>query len=261
MDTPLDQAHAAMEAAPEDEGRRRAFYDRLALSELYLLLDHEAEDDRLSPRIFPLEEGRIVVAFDLEERLSAFAGGAAPYAALSGRTLARMLAGEGLGLGLNLEAHSAILLPGEAMAWLAERAPEAPRAVAERPVALHPPGDLPEGLLAALDARLATAGGRAGAAWLAEAEYAGGGRAALLAFTDVAPGADGALAQAAGEALAFSGLEAGWLDLAFAAEGEALAERLAAVALRIDLPAAEAPDAPDAPAAPGQDPDRPPRLR
>ncbi|WP_372893647.1 SseB family protein [Rhodosalinus sp.] len=258
MDTPLDQAHAAMEAAPEDEARRRAFYDRLALSELYLLLEEEPAEDRLSPRIFPLDEGRIVVAFDLEERLSAFAGGAAPYAAISGRTLARMLAEQDVGLGLNLEAPSAILLPAEAMAWLAERAPEAPRAIAERPVALHPPGDLPEGLLAALDARLAAAAGRASAAWLAEAEYSGGGRAALLAFTGTAPGAEGALAQAAGEALAFSGLEAGWLDLAFSQAGEALADRLAAVALRIELPA---PEAPEGPAPPGQDPDRPPRLR
>jgi hypothetical protein len=102
------------------------------------------------------------------------------------------------------------------------------------------------------------AGGRARAAWLAEAEYAGGARAALLAFTGTAPGAEGALAQAAGEALTFSGLEAGWLDVAFLSEDERLADRLGAVALRIDLPQAAAPDAP---AAPGADPDRPPRLR
>jgi hypothetical protein len=37
-----------------------------------------------------------------------------------------------------------------------------------------------------------------------------------------------------------------------------MARRLAAVALRIDLPA---PPAPEAQAAPGGDPDRPPRLR
>jgi hypothetical protein len=258
METPLDRAHAAMEAAPEDEARRRAFYDRLALSELHVLLAEEPSGARVAPQVFPLDEGPVVLAFDLEERLSAFAGGPAPYAALSGRALAKMLAAEGLGLGLNLEQPSAILLPPAAMDWLAQRSAEAPRALSERPVALHPPGDLPEGLLAALDARLSAAGGRAEAAWLAEAEYAGGARAALLAFTGTAPGAEGALAQAAGEALAFSGLEAGWLDVAFVERAEAMARRLAAVALRIDLPAQPAPEAP---AAPGSDPDRPPRLR
>lgn len=255
METPLDRAHAAMEAAPEDEARRRAFYDRLALSELHVLLTEEPSDTRLSPQVFPLEEGPVVLAFDLEERLSAFAGGPAPYAALSGRALARMLAQEGLGLGLNLDSPSAILLPAEAMTWLAAQSAEAPRALTERPVALHAPGALPDGLLEALDARLSAAGGRARAAWLTEAEYAGGTRATLLAFTGTAPGAENALAQAAGEALAFSGLEAGWLDVAFLSDDERLGARLGAVALRIDLPA------PDAPDVPGSDPDRPPRLR
>ncbi|MFP4449939.1 MAG: SseB family protein, partial [Rhodosalinus sp.] len=161
METPLDRAHAAMEAAPEDEARRRAFYDRLALSELHVLLDEEPAGDSLSPRVFPLAEGPVVLAFDLEERLAAFAGGPAPYAALSGRALARMLAQEGLGLGLNLDSPSAILLPAGTMTWLAAQAAEPPRAMTERPVALHPPGALPEGLLAALDARLSAAGGRA----------------------------------------------------------------------------------------------------
>ena len=37
--TRLDAAHAAMEAAPEDEGARLDFYAQLAASELFLLLD------------------------------------------------------------------------------------------------------------------------------------------------------------------------------------------------------------------------------
>ena len=37
-ETPLDAAHAAMEAAPEDDAARLRFYERLADSELFLLL-------------------------------------------------------------------------------------------------------------------------------------------------------------------------------------------------------------------------------
>ena len=49
--------------------------------------------------------------FDREERLADFAKGSAPYAAISGRILAGMLEGQGIGLGVNLEvAPSSILM-------------------------------------------------------------------------------------------------------------------------------------------------------
>ena len=48
--TPLDQAHAAMEAAPEDDAARLRFFERLADSELFILLDKEPEGDRIAGR-------------------------------------------------------------------------------------------------------------------------------------------------------------------------------------------------------------------
>ena len=37
--TPIDTAHAAMEAAPEDGALRLRFYERISDSELFLMLD------------------------------------------------------------------------------------------------------------------------------------------------------------------------------------------------------------------------------
>lgn len=120
-ETPLDRAHARMEAAPEDDAARLAFFDRLAEAELHVLLQAEVIGDRpIAPRIFDLASGPVVAAFDREDRLAAFAGGPAPYAALSGRGLAAELSRGGLGLALNLGAPSEILLPSEALSWLTE---------------------------------------------------------------------------------------------------------------------------------------------
>ena len=259
--TPLDQAHAAMAAAPEDPAARLRFYDRLAAAELVLLLEAEPEGEEIRPALFELEDGPVVLAFDREERLAAFAEGPAPYAALPGRALAAMLAGQGIGVGLNLDvAPSSILLPAEAIGWLAETAAAAPAEIEARPEALYPPGGLPEGLLEALDARLAAAAGLARAAYLAQVECAGGGSGHMLAFLGTREGAEPALARAAAEALAFSGVEAGWLDVAFLADADPLAARLATCALRFDLPE-PAPADRHAPRPPGSDPDAPPRLR
>ena len=72
------------------------------------------------------------------------------------------------------------------------------------------------------------------------------------------PGAEPALAQAASEALIFSGLDAGEMDVAFFAASNPVSARLAKVGLRFDLPQPEPVSAPNAP---GMDPDTPPRLR
>ena len=97
-ETPIDRAHAAMQAAPEDDAARLRFYERLADAELFLMLTAEPAGDEISPELFEVQDAPFVLAFDLEERLSAFAGRAVPYAALSGRALAGMLAGQGIGL-------------------------------------------------------------------------------------------------------------------------------------------------------------------
>ena len=71
--TPLDLAHAAMEAAPEDDAARLRFFERLADSELFILLDKEPEGERISPQVFDTGEGQFVLVFDRQERLAQFA--------------------------------------------------------------------------------------------------------------------------------------------------------------------------------------------
>jgi hypothetical protein len=81
----------------------------------------------------------------------------------------------------------------------------------------------------------------------------------VLAFVDALEGAEKALASAAGEALTFSGIEAGVMDVLFVRASDPLAARLARVGLRFDLPEPEATQTPGA--APGMDPAKPPKLR
>ena len=258
--TPLDTAHAAMEAAPEDAAARLRFYERLADSELFLALDGAPGGDQIAPRIFPVEDQRFVLVFDREERLADFAEGSAPYAVLSGRGLAAMLAGQGIGLAVNPGALSSILIPADAVDWLAATLSEAPEEVEERPEEITAPTGLPEVLLAALDTKLATARGLARFAYLCGVSYAGGRRSHLLAFVDPVPGAEPALARAAGEALTFSGVAAGMMDVGFFRASDPVAAKLARAGLRFDLPKPERSGRTPG-SAPGMDPESPPRLR
>ena len=205
-----------------------------------------------------MDDGSFILAFDREERLTQFVGRAAPYAALSGRLIAGMLAGQGVGVGLNLDvAPSSILIPAAAVDWLHQALCHLPAQIDARPVEISAPGDLPEALLTALDAKLATASGYAGIAYLVSVLYAPARAGHLLAFIDAVPGAEGALSRAVGEALTFSGLDAGEIDVGFFDAADPMTAKLAKVGLRFDLPQ----PAPALPSAPGMDPDKPPILR
>ena len=256
--TPIDTAHLRAEAT-QDEADRLRVMDRLAEAELHLLLEG-ADDETATPRLFEIDGVRYALAFDLPDRLEAFAG-AAGMAVLSGRALAPLLSSEGLGLGLNLgdgddQPPSAQLLPPEAVAWLAEHLERAPEAALARIEEVAPPGALPDRLIEALDAKLPAMAGLARKAYLVSAAYEGGARGHVLGVIDPVPGAEDALARAVQEAMAFSGLDAGQIDVTFLRASNPLAASLARHGLRIDLPV---PDAPDGPPPPGRD--APPRLR
>jgi len=263
QDSLIDQAWQASEDAPEDGALRLAYFARVVEAELYLLLAHEAKGDQIAPKVFDLEDGPIVLAFDSEDRLTEFTGLPAPYAALPGRALVEMLTGpesaQKLGLGLNLGvAPSSRLFPPEVLNWLAGMLAERPEELTSRIARLAPPKGLPEALLLALDQKLARMEGLASMAYLVGTEGENGVRGHLLAFVDSAPGAEGTLARAVQSALGFSGLEAGALDVTFIASSEGRAAEFARVGLRFELPQ---PATPEAPPVPGANLAQPPKLR
>ena len=261
--TPLDTAWLAVAADPDNDAVRLRFYERLADSELYLMLEQEPVpgEETVTPELFDTGDARYVLVFDRPERLAGFAGQTAPYVALSGRTVAGMLQGQDIGLGLNPEAGpSSTLLPAEAIEWLNGTLGNAPDEVEARITEVRAPAGLPDVLIEAIDTKLATAVGLARFACLVGVTSDTGATGHMLASVDAVPAAQDALARATSEALTFSGIEAGALDVGFFRGSEEIAEKLERVGLRFDLPQLQE-SLPDQRPAPGSDPDKPPRLK
>ena len=165
----------------------------------------------------------MVLVFDREERLADFTGGIAPYAALPGRVIAGMLKGQGIGLGVNLGvAPSSMLLPPEAMDWLAEtldgRARRGGGACPRR--SMRPIGARGAGCRAGRQAGAGRGAGRS-AAVLAGVVYADGRRGHLLAFSMRRRGPRRRWRARWARRWSFPGLEAGELDVVFLAAGDA----------------------------------------
>jgi hypothetical protein len=249
--TLLDDLRTAMDAAPDDDAARLRWYGALAEAELVLWLEREATGDAVVPEVLDLPEGQFVLAFQDEGRLADMAGRPVPYAALPGRVIAGLLAGQGVGLAVD----AAVFLPPDALVWLTDMLAGAAVVAEVAPAALLAPGPVPAAVVDGI-ARVIGAT-RVGGAWLVTA--VAGGRRGLMLVVAGAGAAEADLARALREAVVFSGAEAGVLDLAFLPpEAPAVA-----VARRVGMAFAPLPPAmaPAAPSAPGHDPARPPRLR
>ncbi|UYV36142.1 SseB family protein [Rhodobacteraceae bacterium D3-12] len=255
-ETALDRAHAAMDAAPEVEAARLGFYRALADCELFLLLSTEAEGESISPEVFSFDAGSYVLVFDAEERLADFVGKAAPYAALSGRALAGMLAGQGIGLGVNVDvAPSSILLPAEAVDWLAETLAPAPEAAEGAVATGFAPPVLAEPVMIAVETRLAAMPGVAAGAAMVAARFADGREGHILGIFDAAPEAEAPLAKAMAEAQVFAGMGGEGFDIAFFSGGGAREAEMRAAGRWFDVPD-PAPEPPEQVQIPGSAPGR-----
>lgn len=236
MQTPLDLAHAAHEADPENPATRLRFHERILDSELIVPLDAPPDGDQLRPSLFPLSDGPVVLAFDRDDRMAEFLAAPVEFAALSGRRLVALLAGRATGLALNLGAPSAALLPPEAVDWLARIAVEAVPEADARARDIGPPGVVPRALLEALGPKLAAMADRLESAHLVSARLGDGPTVLLLALTGVPEPARAPMAAAVAEAIRFSGLDEAALDVTFPASATPLATSVARVGLRLELP-------------------------
>jgi hypothetical protein len=266
-ETPIDTAFLASEARPDDNGLYMRLLERIMDAELFLLLSEEPDRDKLDPHVFELEEGRFLLAFDQGERLAEFLDAPAPYVALPGRRLVEMMAGQDIGLALNLGvAPSEMLLPSDAIGWMALQGEEgAPREAEARVKTISMPRHLPSGLIAAIDPKLAAMSQVIREAHLVDVKFSDETAALLLALVDVPEYARRHVATAIGEAVRFSGTEHARLDVTFVERGSPMLAQIAAVSIRIDLPGHDgehgADVGPSGPSAPGADPGRPPILR
>ncbi len=260
MQTPLDLAHSAMEADPDNGALSLKYYERLADAELFLMLEEEARDDSARPLVFETAEGRFALVFDREERLAEFVDSPTPFVAMSGRRIAKILVGEDIGLGINLGSPSSMLLAPHALEWLHSALGAKSVETEARPVEFLPPAGLPEALIEAFDTKLANMSGVVAAAYLAGVRYDDGRNGHMMALIDVPEAAREGVAEAFAEALQFSGIEAGELDVAFLELGDPHLDALVKTGLGFEIPALILPKAPE-PLAPGMDPDSPPKLR
>lgn len=256
MQTPLDLAHAAMTAAPDDVTARSAYYSQFATTEIFVLLAGEA-GETFEAQMIEMDGRRYALAFDTEERMAAFCDAPTPYLSLSGRTLVQALSGQTVGVGLNLGvAETSMLIPVEALEWISERIGPEVKIDTGRIAELSPP-DLDDiKVLRALDARLAAFSGPDRSAYLVHALYETE-RVHLIVLEGVPEPERTAVAGALTEAVRFLNPDLA-IDTLFADREDAVLMAARKAGLRFDMTSQSSRET--AQTAPGSDPNKPPIL-
>ena len=254
-ETALDQAFAAMEGSPEDEGARSRYYGLLATTELFVLLEEEP-GQRFEPQLVEMDGTRFVLAFDTDARMGAFCDGPTPYLAMSGRALVETLEGARLGIAVNPGFEAGMFVPPEAVDWMRARTAEALEQADAKIDEILPPDLSDVEVLKAIDARLSTSPGPGRSAYLVKARY-GAESAHLMIFVGFPEAARASITGSLAEVVRFVAPDLA-LDTIFVEQDAAVVQAAARVGLRFDMSAPEV-EKPKV-AAPGSDPDKPPIL-
>ena len=257
-ETPLDAAGRAWKADPDAATPWRTFLHVLADTELFVALTEEPRDATISPEMFTTDAGALLLAADREDRLTAFLRRPTPYAALPGRILAQLAAGQGVGVMLNPGiAASEHILDADVLGWLASTL--AGTALQQAHIARSArPGAVPEALSLALERALMGAADQLDAAWLLTSGDTEEATGWLIALVGADPAHEPALAKSLADAVRLTA-ENIRCDVTFCAPGTPAALRAETLGVRLALPepAERNGFAPNI----GLDPERPPKLR
>ena len=233
------------------------FFLTLVNSELFVWLEEEVRGEVIDLKDFPTDAGPIALAFDREERLSAFVGTPQPYAALPGRVLLKMLKSTGIGLGVNLDvAPSSTILTPEMLEWCLEKLQVQVSSIEPTELmSVRAPASVPPSVSAVLQSLMRQLRGSALECAVADAIDQSDQRMSILIIRGAGELDRTALTGAFSEALAFAGVDDEWRLCVDRKLGKDLS-----------LPTFAAPSAdpiaqPRAMRAPRSDPDKPPILR
>lgn len=189
--TTIDKAHAAMVSGGESE--ILAFYRTVLGSGLYVVSDPQRSQEGPRPRVFPVRGSKVVMVFDLKQRVIQVGGTKLASFVIDGHRLFRELCGRGIGIALNLEnAPSATLIDGETVDWVCRefglgtdvRAPALESAPMKAEIkALLAPRNFPDSLLLELEQAIAPFARHYADAILLKVDYEDGKSGFFIAFT------------------------------------------------------------------------------
>ena len=256
IQTRMDRAYQHMQSLPDNDTAGLRFYETFSDANLSVLINAD-----LSMQVFETSQGKIVLAFDTDDRMAEFVSEPTEFMKIPGRELVMRLLGTDTGVGLNLNvAPTSQILTPEILVWLSDLLSVDSTLLQDQAVGFTANCQSSSDDIAAISSRLENFAGRVSAAYMCGISYSDGVTADALIVVDCDPSVEADLFTAVIETQKFAENNATDLAIKFITSSNPTLSEIRRIGQEIHIPKT-IPSHPAQPKPPGMDPDKPPILR
>ena len=252
----MDKTYARMQAAPNSDAAGLRFYEAFCDTNLHVLVNAD-----LSLQIFETSQGKLILAFDTEERMAEFVEQPTEFIKMPGRELVTQLKETDIGIGLNLNvAPTSQILTPEILDWVSALLSVDSTLMVDQVAGFSADCQLSDDDRTALTDRLVNFTGVVKAAYICGVTYADGATADALFFIDCDQDIEADLFTAMIETQKFAMDSSADLAIKFISSDSPALPEIQRHGHQLHIPAPIVTPT-FQPSAPGMDPNKPPKLR
>ena len=114
----IDELYSCVHNEPNNTERKLEFYRRIFGNDFLVVLQNSDFDDDFRPKIFDTQEGKFLLCFENNQKLTNFITQETAHVLLSFKEIIELIKNKKIGIALNIGNHSGILLDLKAVDWI-----------------------------------------------------------------------------------------------------------------------------------------------
>ena len=233
----IDELYSYLQSEPNNTNRKLEFYQRILGHDFLVVLENTDLDEDLRPHIFNTEEGRFLLCFENNEKLTNFIIRETTHALLSFKEIIKFVENKKIGIALNLGTKSGVLLDLKAVRWIEQVILTGPAIeLSSRPIAFEFPNLVDKNLISKLKIALDKLSGMTKKVVLARARYKDLGVSYFLGFIDSPQVFHELIKERILDIVKLQKSDSVFVDVAFLSSSTELASQLVANGLTMTLP-------------------------
>ena len=233
----IDELYSNVHNELNNTERKLEFHRRIIGNDFLVVLQNGYFDDDLRPRIFDTQEGKFLLCFESNEKLTNFITQKTAHVLLSFKEIIKLIKNKKIGIAINIGKHSGILLDLKVVEWIEQVISSGQvEELGLMPIEFEFPHLVDESLLGNLKIVLETMSGMTKKVILAQAHYNDLNVSFFLGFIDSPKLFHKSIKERVLDVVKLHKSDSVFLDVAFLSSSTELASKLSINGLTILLP-------------------------
>ena len=233
----IDELYSHLYSEPSNVNRKLEFYQRILGNDFLVVLENSEFGEDLRPCIFDTQQGKFLLCFENNEKLTNFITQETTHALLSFKEIIKLIKNKKIGIALNPGDQSGVLLDLESVGWIDQVISTGPaEELSSIPIKFEFPNLVDECLFDNLQIAVQKLSGMTKKVVLARAHYKDFSVSYFLGFIDSPQLFHELIREGVLDIVKLDKSDNIFVDVAFLSSSTELASQLVANGLRIKLP-------------------------